>query len=52
MGCGRLFEGTPPQMFDSLAKIRKLYHAQSKDEAKDREGRVKTVQSKDSRRKG
>jgi PPK2 family polyphosphate:nucleotide phosphotransferase len=41
-----------PKPTVDLAKIRKLYHAQSKDEAKDREGRVKTVQSKDSRRKG
>jgi len=24
MGCGRLFEGTPPQMFNSLAKLQKL----------------------------
>lgn len=25
MGCGRLFEGTPEQMFDSLQKIKKLH---------------------------
>ena len=24
MGCGRLFEGTPVQMFDSLAKLKQL----------------------------
>lgn len=24
MGCGRLFEGTPTQMWDSLSKIRGL----------------------------
>jgi PPK2 family polyphosphate:nucleotide phosphotransferase len=41
-----------PKPTVDLAKIRRLYHAQSKDEAKDREGRVKKVQPKDSRRKG